>query len=95
MSEQARRCRECQYYVPTHRASDGVCDRVGNPDFCYSVSAEMGKCLFGNQGYRISGEEVKRRQHEAVERHAAFLASGKRASEIVAGWPEWKRNLLG
>jgi len=41
---------------------------------------------------KILGDAVKKIR---IRRRDQYLASLKRASEIVDSWPEWKRNALG
>ena len=97
--EYTRFCCECEYYILAIRKDGevyaekfGVCDRVSDPDFCFSVHKDREVCLYQNPGKRISPKEIRERAREALESKVSFEAALKRASAEVASWPKWKQD---
>jgi hypothetical protein len=90
----AKMCKLCEYYIPHGKSKNqGVCDRVGDPGFTYSVSAEREICLYDSPGLEISEEEHFSRLRKKQEELAHFEESTKTAIRIVNSWPNRKREL--
>ncbi|MBT3405525.1 hypothetical protein HN832_05095 [archaeon] len=92
----ATKCGECEDVIYlANNENFGLCDKLG--DCCgpvYRVKLAYQKCIYAAPGIRINEREISNRIQEAKDKQVEFEKSLQRAREIIAGWPEWKRNFF-
>lgn len=89
--ELAKTCYLCEFYVPTVNKGVGLCVRVD--DFCFHVPQGQDRCSYDNPGCEISEDKIKARDWKYEEDFKRHREAMKRASEMAASWPEWKRRM--
>jgi len=92
----AKSCRLCEYYLPHGEFRDqGICNRLDDSDFTYSIQAENEQCIYETPGATISESDYAIELKKKQEKHRSMIATLERAERIADSWPDWKRNALG